>query len=93
MKNVEAQIKSWKEDLVKERKEKTSIDEELNKLQNECQRIQKIGAETKFSQTDDHPEIPYNIEEPLPPIFSSDLCRISPKINWSELVACDQRFS
>ena len=32
-----------------------------------------IITSAKMSQTDQHPEIPYNIDTPLPPIFSSSL--------------------
>ena len=31
---------------------------------------------------DQHPEIPYEISEPLPPIVSSDLCHTSPRIGY-----------
>ena len=33
----------------------------------------KINTSAKISQTDQHPEIPYKIDSPLPPIFSSSL--------------------
>ena len=35
---------------------------------------------TKACQTDCHPEIPYDVSYPSPPIFNSDLCFFSPRI-------------
>ena len=34
------------------------------------------------TQTDQHPDIPYLITSALPPIFSSQLCHRTPKINF-----------
>ena len=39
-----------------------------------------IPCHAKASQTQSHPDIPYNISAPLPPIFSSQLCYSSKRI-------------
>ena len=42
----------------------------------------KLKTNIKSSQTDQHPEIPYKITSPLPPIFSSQLCFSTPPIHF-----------
>ena len=37
---------------------------------------------SKNTQTRAHPEIPYSVQTQLPPIFSSQLCTISPAIKF-----------
>ena len=37
-------------------------------------------SKTSSCQTDRHPNIPYSVTLPLPPIFNSDLCLYSPRI-------------
>ena len=42
-----------------------------------------IETRSLFSQTDPNPDIPYNVAEPLPPIFSSMVVKFNtPKINF-----------
>ena len=36
------------------------------------------------SQTDNHPDLPYQITAPLPPIFNLQLCRRTPRIHLSK---------
>ena len=42
----------------------------------------KLKTDLKSSQTHQHPEIPYKITSPLPPIFSSQLCFSTPPIHF-----------
>ena len=37
---------------------------------------------SKFTQTEPHPEIPYNVTSPLPPIFNSQLCHQSKRLPY-----------
>ena len=71
-----------KNKVTKERNAKLCIEKELHSLESKLEKIKQVKTEPKSSQTDANTDTPYNIEEPLPPIFSSDLCRLSPKIHF-----------
>ena len=56
---------------------------EIDKSEFEKAKRIKVLSETKVCQTDEHPDVPYNIQTPLPPIFSIQLCHIAtPPINF-----------
>ena len=72
MKNIKKELKLAEEEVAE--LEMKNID-----LANESKTVE---IDTKVCQTDSHPEIPYDITAPLPPIFSLQLCHASPPINF-----------
>ena len=64
---------------IEEKEARLNIDK--IKLENEAKKM-KVVTEVKVCQTDNHPEIPYEITTPLPPIFSSQLCYATPPIHF-----------
>ena len=89
IKNFKFEIKDWKKDLGVERKEKINLEKQLVSLKKEVKNkpetaLQVCKTSTDFTslgvQTDQHPEIPYSISDPLPPIFSVQLCHFSSRI-------------
>ena len=61
--------------------ESKSLDTFSNTSSVSCQTDHpEISYHAKASQTQSHPDIPYNISAPLPPIFSSQLCYSSKQI-------------
>ena len=91
MAEIKKDMKVEEKDLVKQ--ERTSLDDlmkykvkisEIEKLTFENHRLEKEVSKYNektltsiTSQTDAHPDIPYLITSPLPPIFSSNFCHKS----------------
>ena len=80
IKNLKSEIKSWRKDLGDERKEKIKLEKQLELLQKKVE--VKLKTSTQTCQTDQHPDIPYSISDPLPPIFSSQLCHSSRRLGY-----------
>ena len=85
-KDLRQQIKSWRKELGQERKEKIKVEEKFDALKKEVEDAKTnqlmIKSVNTFTQTEEHPDIPYDITSPLPPIFSSQLCHITPKLRF-----------
>ena len=78
--NHKLEVKSWKNDLGVERRENSKLEKQLESLRKELGK--KASTKNCSIQTDQHPEIPYSIVDPLPPIFSSQLCYSSRRIGY-----------
>ena len=82
-----AEVRKEKNDIKTVNKKLKKIEEkeakfEIEKTKFEKARNIKIPRETKVCQTDESPDVPYNITTPLPPIFSSQLCHATPPIRF-----------
>ena len=73
IKNKSKKLKAMEEKLAKVEMEKNDLERKA-KL--------KIRKESKICQTDQTPDLPYEINSPLPPIFSSQLCHATPPIHF-----------
>ena len=74
IKNINKKLKTLEEKEARLNIEKIKLENEVKKME--------VVTETKVCQTDNHPEIPYAITTPLPPIFSSQLCHATPPIHF-----------
>ena len=93
IKETKAEIKILKTDLGQERKKTVKLEKELENVKRQVHKPSDIKATNTTGppnvmstscQTDAHPDLPYQITSPLPPIFSSQFCRHTPKIRfWS----------
>ena len=82
-KDFKAQIKSWRKDLGEERREKIRAEKKLEDImKKEAEAKTIVISESKTTQSEENSDIPYCITSPLPPIFSSNLCHISPRIRF-----------
>ena len=91
IKEFKAEVKFWKKELGFERKEKISLEKKLEHsedaivtLKNLLKVYVNLESQETFCQTDSHPDIPYEVNCPLPPIFSSQLCLKSRRIFLSD---------
>ena len=72
-------IKAAEERAKKQEKDILEKEEQLKDMrEKELKRLLKVNDST---QTDSNPDTPYRITDPLPPIFSSQLCHQSPRIH------------
>ena len=63
--------------------EKKEADLEIERINLETKANKmNVDNESKESQTDQHPDLPYEITSPLPPIFNSQLCHATPPIHF-----------
>ena len=69
LKKLSKRIKMAEDEKAKIVIENTKLFRQLNK-----------STESQMSQTDQHPDLPLKITDPLPPIFSSQLCHKTPSI-------------
>ena len=93
IKETKVEVKELKTDLGQERKKALKLEKELEHLKRQVHKPSETKAtNTAVSpnlvsiscQTDPHPELPYEITSPLPPIFSSQFCHHTPRIRfWS----------
>ena len=79
--NLKTDIKNLKKKLKLVEGEIVELEIQNVDLANEAKTVV-IETEVKDCQTDSHPEIPYDVTAPLPPIFSLQLCHTTPPINF-----------
>ena len=60
------------------------LGQKIKDLENDIKALVEKNVEENSCQTDAHPDIPYKITVPLPPIFSSQLCHKSRPIHLSD---------
>ena len=60
------------------------LGQKIEDLENKIKVLLEKNVEENSCQTDAHPEIPYKITDPLPPIFSSQFCHKSRPIHLSD---------
>ena len=72
-KNFKSEIKTWKKDLGIERSEKLKTEKKLDNLEKDFKQFHNKRKVSNSCQTNDSPDVPYLITEPLPPIFGSQL--------------------
>ena len=70
VKNLKAEIKSWKKDLGHERAQKIKAERKLNSLETRLKVIQSKRKESTSCQTNATLDVPYSVSDPLHP--SSD---------------------
>ena len=67
-------------------KEKIQVEEKFDALKKEVEDAKAnqllIESCDSLTQTEEHPDIPSDIMSPLLPIFSSQLCQITPKLRF-----------
>ena len=80
-KSFKTEIKSWKKELGHERSKRIKAERELDILENHLKELESSSQESTACQTDQTSDVPFLISEPLPPIFGSQLCKISKTIN------------
>jgi hypothetical protein len=71
IKDFKIQIKSWKEDLGEKKREKLAVEKQRS-----------VSKKSNNSQTESNYDIPYSVKMLLPPIFNSNLCHLTSKINF-----------
>ena len=76
-KNFKSEIKSWKKDLGAERSEKLKTKNKLDALENRFKQLYDKRKSSISCQTNQSPDLPYLVTEPLPPIFGSQLVQKS----------------
>ena len=76
-KSFKTEIKSRKKELGHERSKRIKAERELDILENHLKELESSSQESTACQTDQTPDVPFLISEPLPPIFGSQLCKIS----------------
>ena len=81
VKNLKSEIKSWRKSLGSEKSEKMKIEKELATVENHLKNYTSKIRRSISCQTNNSPDIPYEITAPLPPIFGSQLCHRSKPIN------------
>ena len=72
-KNFKSEIKTWKKDLGIERSEKLKTEKKLDNLEKDFKQFYDKRKVSNSCQTNDSPDVPYLITDPLPPIFGSQL--------------------
>ena len=80
-KSFNNEIKSWKKELGQERSKTIKAERKLDILENHLKELESSSQESTACQTDQTPDVPFLISEPLPPIFGSQLCKISKTIH------------
>ena len=76
-KNFKSEIKSWKKDLGAERSEKLKTKNTLDALEHRFKDLYNKRKSSISCQTNQSPDLPYLVTEPLPPIFGSQLVQKS----------------
>ena len=76
-KSFKNEIKSWRKELGQERSKRIKAERKHETLENNVKQFESIIKESTACQTDQTPDVPYLISEPLPPIFGSQLCKRS----------------
>ena len=81
-KNLKNEIKLWKKDLGSERSKKIKAERTIATLKITVNNLKSKSVKAISCQTNHFPEVPYFVTESLPPIFGSQLCRISKPIKY-----------
>ena len=79
-----SEIQTLKTDMKNLKKKCKLIEEKVEEMKSIdiANKAKTIETDVKVCQTDSHPEIPYDVTAPLPPIFSLQLCHATPPINF-----------
>ena len=80
-KHLKSEIKSWKKDLGLERSKKIKAERNLATLESVVKDLKSRSMTSTSSQTNNCLDVPYLVTSSLPPIFCSQLCKISKPIN------------
>ena len=72
-KNFKSEIKSWKKNLGVESSERIKSEKKLHTLENNVKEYNSKRKVSVSSQTNNTPDVPYLVTEPLPPIFGSQV--------------------
>ena len=81
-KNLKNEIKSWKKDLGSERSEKIKAERKLASMEMIIDELKSKSFDSISCQTNQCSEIPYLVTTSLPPIFGSQLCKMTKPINF-----------
>ena len=81
-KNLKSEIKSWKKELGSERSKRIKAEKNIATLEIIVNELNTKSVKSISCQTSHCPEVPYLVTTSLPPIFGSQLCRISKPINY-----------
>ena len=82
VKNLKSEMKSWKKELGSERSKKIKAEKNFATLEIIVNELNSKSVKSISCQTGYCPEVPYLVTTSLPPIFGSQLCRISKPINF-----------
>ena len=81
-KNLKNEVKFWRKELGIERSKTIKAERKLATLENIVKELESKSVQSISCQTINYPEVPYLVTQPLPPIFGSDLCKITKPINF-----------